>query len=68
MSKRGTRPWFWHGSFENGVADLGYRELYTRWLQLAALLPIMRLHMVQILLVNRGSIGEEGTACCGTNR
>lgn len=42
--KEGTRPWFWHGSFENGVADLGYRELYTRWLQLAAFLPIMRSH------------------------
>lgn len=40
----GTRPWFWHGEFEDGVADLGYKELYTRWLQLAAFLPIMRSH------------------------
>lgn len=39
-----TASWFWHGLFEDGVADLGYRELYTRWLQLAAFLPIMRSH------------------------
>lgn len=40
----GTRPWFWHGDFEEGVKDKGYCELYTRWLQLAAFLPIMRSH------------------------
>lgn len=40
----GTQPWFWHGLFEDGVKDKGYCELYTRWLQLAAFLPIMRSH------------------------
>ncbi|MCI8372142.1 MAG: glycoside hydrolase [Lachnospiraceae bacterium] len=40
----GTRPWFWHGDFEEGVKDKGYCELYTRWLQLSAFLPIMRSH------------------------
>lgn len=40
----GTRPWFWHGLFEDGVKDKGYKELYTRWLQFAAFLPIMRSH------------------------
>lgn len=40
----GTRPWFWHGLFEDGVQDKGYKELYTRWLQFAAFLPIMRSH------------------------
>lgn len=40
----GTQPWFWHGLFEEGVKDKGYCELYTRWLQLAAFLPIMRSH------------------------
>lgn len=40
----GPQPWFWHGLFEDGVADLGYRELYVRWLQLAAFLPVMRSH------------------------
>ncbi len=39
-----TASWFWSGLFEDGVADLGYRELYTRWLQLAAFLPVMRSH------------------------
>lgn len=40
----GPQPWFWHGLFEDGVADLGYREIYVRWLQLAAFLPVMRSH------------------------
>lgn len=42
--KEGTRPWFWHGDYEKGVEDEGYCELYTRWIQLAAFLPIMRSH------------------------
>jgi len=37
-------PWFWSGHFEDGVADMGYRELYVRWLQFGAFLPIMRSH------------------------
>lgn len=40
----GVQPWFWHGLFEKGAEDLGYRELYVRWLQLAAYLPVMRSH------------------------
>ena len=36
--------WFWRGDFEQGVADPGYRELYVRWLQMAAFLPMMRSH------------------------
>lgn len=40
----GTQPWFWHGLFEEGVKDKGYCELYTRWLQMATFLPIMRSH------------------------
>ncbi len=40
----GQAPWFWHGLFEDGVSDLGYRELYTRWLQFGTFLPIMRSH------------------------
>lgn len=41
--KRGA-PWFWAGDFDGGVADLGYRELYTRWLQFGAFLPMLRSH------------------------
>lgn len=40
----GPQPWFWHGLFEKGVEDLGYRELYVRWLQFATYLPVMRSH------------------------
>ncbi len=36
--------WFWRGDYDLGVADLGYRELYVRWFQLAAFLPIFRAH------------------------
>ena len=39
-----TPKWFWQGDFEEGTADPGYRELYVRWLQLAAFLPMMRSH------------------------
>lgn len=37
-------PWFWSGEYEEGNADLGYRELFTRWFQMGALLPIFRNH------------------------
>ena len=36
--------WFWLGQFDKGVAGLGYRELYTRWLQFGAFLPMFRSH------------------------
>ncbi len=36
--------WFWHGDFDDGVADLGYRELYVRWFQFGAFLPMFRSH------------------------
>ena len=36
--------WFWKGDFSGGVEDLGYRELYVRWLQLGTFLPMMRSH------------------------
>lgn len=41
-----NRPdlWFWRGDFEDGVADLGYRELYVRWFQWATFLPMIRSH------------------------
>ena len=39
-----TRLWFWDGDFNDGVDDLGYRELYVRWLQYATFLPIFRAH------------------------
>lgn len=41
--KRGDM-WFWDGDYEKGCDDLGYRELYTRWLQLGTFLPVFRSH------------------------
>ena len=39
-----TDKWFWAGDFNKGVNDMGYRELYTRWFQMGAFLPMFRSH------------------------
>ncbi|GAE94350.1 alpha-xylosidase [Gracilibacillus boraciitolerans JCM 21714] len=36
--------WFWDGDYQEGCEDLGYRELYVRWLQYGAFLPMFRSH------------------------
>ena len=36
--------WFWDGDFDKGTEDYGYRELYVRWFQYGAFLPIFRSH------------------------
>ncbi len=36
--------WFWQGKYNEGVKDKGYCELYTRWLELGAFLPMFRSH------------------------
>lgn len=41
--KRGVQ-WFWAGDYDEGTEDLGYRELFTRWFQFGAFLPIFRSH------------------------
>jgi len=41
---RGGAEWFRDGDYPEGVDDLGYRELYTRWLQYATFLPLFRSH------------------------
>lgn len=41
--KRGVQ-WFWDGDYDAGTDDLGYRELYVRWFQYGAFLPIFRSH------------------------
>lgn len=45
-NKAGDRTplWFWNGDYNDGVNDLGYRELYVRWLQYAVFLPVFRAH------------------------
>ena len=36
--------WFWDGDYDEGYHDLGYRELYVRWLQYGTFLPMFRSH------------------------
>lgn len=36
--------WFWKGEYNEGVADKGYCELYTRWFQFGTFLPMHRSH------------------------
>lgn len=36
--------WFWDGQFPDGCKDPGYAELYTRWFQFGACLPVFRSH------------------------
>ncbi len=36
--------WFGDGDYPTGKDDLGFRELYTRWLQFACFTPFMRSH------------------------
>jgi alpha-D-xyloside xylohydrolase len=38
------KEWFRAGEYPEGCDDLGYRELYTRWFQLGAFLPMFRSH------------------------
>ena len=39
-----SMKWFWQGDFEEGIHDSGYRELYVRWFQYGAFLPMFRSH------------------------
>lgn len=43
-NKDSTPKWFWQGDYEEGVEDFGYRELYVRWFQAGAFLPVFRSH------------------------
>lgn len=36
--------WFWCGTYDEGIHDKGYCELYTRWLQFGCFLPMFRSH------------------------
>lgn len=37
-------PWYWAGDYPQAAADPAYRELYTRWFQFGAFLPMFRAH------------------------
>ena len=36
--------WYWNGKYDDTVENKGYCELYTRWYQYAAFLPVFRAH------------------------
>lgn len=42
--RKKSELWFWCGDYDEGVNDLGYRELYARWFQYGVFLPILRAH------------------------
>ena len=52
--------WFWAGDYDAGVDDPAYRELYVRWLQFGAFLPLFRSHGTDTPreIWNFGSDGE----------
>lgn len=41
--KRGPQ-WYWSGEYPEGLENMGYRELYVRWFQYGAFLPVFRSH------------------------
>ena len=41
---RKTNSWFWQGDYQQGTADMGYREFYVRNLQFCQWLPLFRSH------------------------
>ncbi len=42
--KNDPKLWFWNGDYDGGVEDMGYRELFVRWFQYGAFLPMFRAH------------------------
>lgn len=36
--------WYWNGEYEQGYRDDEYRELYVRWYQFGAFVPVFRSH------------------------
>lgn len=57
--KKGIQ-WFWNGDYEDGSEDLAYRELYTRWFQFGAFLPVFRCHGTDVRR-ELWNYGESGT-------
>lgn len=56
--RRGAQ-WFWNGDYNDTSDDLGYKELFTRWFQLGAFLPIFRCHGTEVRR-EPWHYGEEG--------
>ena len=58
--KKGPQ-WYWDGAYPEGLENPGYRELYVRWFQYGAFLPIFRSHGTDVRREpwNFGHSGEE---------
>ncbi|MBQ4452029.1 MAG: glycoside hydrolase [Clostridia bacterium] len=65
--KRGA-PWYWDGDYEDGWNDPEYRELFVRWYQYAAFLPVFRGHGTDIRRELTNLKGEEYEAALKYNR
>lgn len=57
--------WFWDGHYNQGCGDLGYRELYVRWFQYGAFLPMFRSHGTDTPR-EVWRFGEPGSVFCDT--
>jgi len=64
--KRKPELWFWCGDYDQCINDLGYRELYTRWFQYGAFLPMFRAHGTDTPreIWRFGNPGEPGIIVC----
>ncbi|MBQ9408856.1 MAG: DUF4968 domain-containing protein, partial [Clostridia bacterium] len=60
--------WYWDGDFENGWDDPEFRELYVRWYQYAAFLPVFRGHGTDVRRELTNLRGEEYEAALKYNR
>ncbi len=49
--KKGN-TWYWNGEYEQGYRDDEYRELYVRWYQFGAFLPVFRSHGILAISEN----------------
>ena len=65
--KRG-KAWYWDGDFDAGWEDPEYRELFVRWYEYAAFLPMFRGHGTDIRRELTNLKGEEFAAVLRCNR
>ncbi len=65
--KRG-KAWYWDGDFEAGWDDPEYRELFVRWYEYAAFLPVFRGHGTDIRRELTNLSGAEYEAVLRFNR
>lgn len=65
---RRGKAWYWDGDFEKGWYDPEYRELFVRWYEYAAFLPMFRGHGTDIRRELTNLQGEEFAAVLRYNR